>query len=52
MSKKKVEFDARKTVKQETEVQFRTKNGTKVDFLASKPVKVPVHVRFTADQKH
>jgi hypothetical protein len=51
MSKRKVEFDAHKTAKRETEVQFRTKNGTKVDFTANKPVKVPVHVKFTANVK-
>jgi len=48
MKKKNVEFDAHKTVKRDTEVQFRTKDGTKVDFVARKPVKVPVHVRFKA----
>jgi hypothetical protein len=51
MSKKRVEFDAHKTVKKETEVKFTTKNGTKVDFEAMKPVKVPVHVKFTAKKK-
>ncbi len=52
MSKKKVEFNAHKTVKRETEVQFKTKDGTKVDFLANKPVKVPVHVKFTANESN
>ncbi len=51
MSKRKVEFDAHKTVKRETEVQFRTKDGMRVDFLANKPVKVPIHVKFTASEK-
>jgi len=51
MADKKVEFDAHKTIKQETEIKFTTKNGTKVDFDAMKPVKVPVHVKFTAHEK-
>lgn len=51
MSKKRVEFDAHRVVKKETEVKFTTKNGTKVDFDAMKPVKVPVHVKFTAKTK-
>jgi hypothetical protein len=51
MSKKRIEFDAHKTVKQKTEVEFTTKNGTRVDFTAKKPVKLPVHVKFTANDK-
>jgi len=51
MAKKRVEFDAHKTVKKETEVKFTTKDGTKVDFEAKKPVKIPVHVKFTANEK-
>lgn len=51
MANKRVEFDAHKTVKKETEVKFTTKNGTKVDFEAKKPVKVPVHVKFTARKR-
>jgi hypothetical protein len=51
MSKKRVEFDAHKVVKRETEVKFKTKDGKKVDFEAMKPTKVPVHVRFTANDK-
>lgn len=51
MSKKRVEFDAHKTVKKETEVEFTKRDGTEVDFMAKKPVKVPVHVKFTADNK-
>ena len=51
MSKKRVEFDAHKTVKKETEVKFTTKDGTKVDFDAMKPVKVPVHVKFKAEKR-
>lgn len=48
MGKHKVEFDAHKTVKQQTEVAFTTRDGRPVDFVAKKPVKVPVHVKFTA----
>jgi len=48
MAKKKVEFDAHKKVRQETEVAFTKRDGTPVDFMAKKPVKVPVHVKFTA----
>ena len=48
MRKHKVEFDAHKTVKQETEVAFTKRDGTPIDFVANKPVKVPVHVKFTA----
>ena len=51
MGKHKVEFDAHKTVKQETEVAFTKRDGTPVDFLAKKPVKVPVHVKFKAREK-
>ena len=51
MAKHKVEFDAHKTVKRETEVEFSKKDGTPVDFMANKPVKVPVHVKFTAEEK-
>lgn len=49
--KEEVEFDAHRTVKRETEVEFTTKDGTKVDFCAKKPVKVPVHVQFEARKK-
>jgi len=45
---KRVEFDAHKTVKRKTEVKFKTRDGEKVDFLAKKPTKVPVHVKFRA----
>lgn len=48
MAKHKVEFDAHKTVKKETEVAFTKRDGTPVDFMAKKPTKVPVHVKFTA----
>jgi hypothetical protein len=36
--------DAHKTFKRGTEVKFTPKDGTKVDFEAKKPVKVPVLV--------
>lgn len=51
MSEKRVEFDAHKVVKQETEVEFTKRDGTLVDFMAKKPVKVPVHVKFRAEDK-
>jgi len=46
--KRKVEFDAHKVVKRPTEVEFATKDGKTVDFLANKKAKVPVHVKFKA----
>ena len=48
---KRVEFDAHKTVKKPTEVEFRTNSGKKVDFVANKPTKVPVHVKFARRDK-
>ncbi len=51
MSKHKVEFDAHKVVKQETEVEFTKRDGTPVDFVAKVPVKLPVHVKFRAKDK-
>lgn len=48
MVKKRVEFEAHKTVKLPTNVSFKTKSGEKVRFVAEKPAKVPVHVEFTA----
>lgn len=50
MRRKKVEFDAHKVVKKPTEVDFTTKDGKEVAFVAAKPTKVPVHVKFTADK--
>jgi hypothetical protein len=47
--KKRVEFDAHKMVKKRTEVEFTTKDGKDVDFMAKKKAKVPVHVRFKAN---
>ncbi len=49
--KKRVEFDAHKTVKKRTEVEFTTNDGKDVDFMAKKKAKVPVHVRFKANVK-
>jgi hypothetical protein len=54
MSKPKhhhVEFTAHKTVKEPTEVQFKTKTGQAIDFVANKPVKEPVDVSFWAKGK-
>jgi len=48
--KKKVEFDAHKIVKKPTRVDFTTKDGKSVDFVAKKPAKVPVHVKFKANE--
>jgi hypothetical protein len=33
------------------EVEFRKRDGALVDFVAKKPVRVPVHVKFTAKDK-
>ncbi len=49
--KKRVEFDAHKVVKKPTEVEFRTKGGKNVDFVALKKKNVPVHVKFKANTK-
>jgi hypothetical protein len=43
-----VEFDGHKTVKKPTEIEFTTKNGKRVDFVANKPTRIPVHVKFKA----
>jgi hypothetical protein len=38
MSRKRtVEFDAHKKLKMPTEVEFKTRDGGKVDFMAKKP---------------
>ena len=47
-NKKTVEFDAHRKVKQPTEVEFKTRDGKKVDFVAKKPTSVPVHIKFKA----
>jgi hypothetical protein len=49
--KRTVEFDAHKTVRKPTEVEFHTKSGKEVDFTARKPTKVPVHVKFKVNPK-
>jgi hypothetical protein len=49
--RKKVEFDAHKIVKKRTEIEFTTKDGKDVDFMAKKKAKVPVRVRFRANVK-
>jgi hypothetical protein len=49
--KKKVEFEAHRIVKKRTEVEFTTKDGKDIDFIANKKAKVPVHVRFKANVK-
>jgi hypothetical protein len=50
VERKKVEFDAHKVVKKKAEVEFTKRDGTPVDFTARKPVKIPVHVTFTAEK--
>ena len=40
------EFDAHKRTKQPTKVSFRTKDGEKIQFTATKEQRVPVHVKF------
>ncbi len=51
MRRKRVEFEAHKTVKKPTEVEFTTKDGKRVDFRAKKPTKEEVHVEFLAKRK-
>lgn len=46
-----VDFNATKTVKEPTDVRFRTKDGQLVDFTADKPVKEKVDVHFMARNK-
>jgi hypothetical protein len=46
-----VQFDAHKKVNLPTPVSFQTKSGKEVDFVADKPTKVPVHVKFKAEDK-
>ena len=43
-----VDFVAHKTVKEPTEIKFKTQSGTRVDFVAQKPVKEEVEVSFMA----
>ncbi len=49
--RRQVEFTARKTVKEPTEVKFETKSGKPVDFIAKKAVKEEVEVSFMAKNK-
>ena len=51
MSKTNVAFDAHKKVKRPVEVEFTKRDGEKVDFIAKKPVKVAVRVKFKAKKK-
>lgn len=46
-----VEFTSRKTIKEPTEVKFKTKSGDRVDFTARKPMKEEVEVSFMARNK-
>lgn len=48
MRRKRIEFEAHKTVKKPARVAFETKSGEEVSFKAKKPTKVPVHVSFLA----
>jgi len=47
----KVEFEARRKVKEEVPVRFRTRDGERVAFEAKKTVKEPVKVKFMARDK-
>ena len=42
MSKRRVEFDTHKVVKQEKEISFTKKDGTPVDFEAKVPTIAPL----------
>ncbi|MGD0520698.1 MAG: hypothetical protein ABSA48_05525 [Terracidiphilus sp.] len=46
-----VKFVATKTVKEPTDVKFKTKTGKRVEFEAEKPVKEKVKVQFQAKDK-
>ena len=48
MKRKRIDFEAHKTVKKPTRVAFETKDCHEVSFKAKKPTKVPVHVSFLA----
>ena len=47
----RVGFTAHKTVKEPTDVTFRTKTGERVDFVARKPVQEEVEIFFLAKNK-
>lgn len=49
MSKTTVEFEAHRTVKKPTEVAFTTRDGRNVDFVAQKPAREEVRVKFRAE---
>jgi hypothetical protein len=49
--KKQVEFNAHKLVKKPTDVEFRTRDGKRIDFTAKKKTSVPVRVKFKATVK-
>jgi hypothetical protein len=49
--KHKVEFKARRTVREEVPVKFKTRDGERVSFEAKKKVKEPVKVKFMAKGK-
>ncbi len=51
MAKRTVKFDAQRREKGPAEVEFNTKDGKHVDFVANVPTRVPVHVRFKANDK-
>jgi hypothetical protein len=53
MSKKRhrVEFEARRNVREEVPVRFRTRDGERVAFEAKQKVKEPVKVKFMARDK-
>jgi hypothetical protein len=51
VAKKTVAFSAHQKVKKPVEVEFKTKDGEKVDFIARKPMDVPIRVKFTAKVK-
>ncbi len=46
-----VDFTARKTVKEPTEVTFQTRSRGRVEFVAKKPVTEDVEVSFMARNK-
>ena len=45
------EFDAHEWKKKPQRVSFRTKEGEKVEFVARKETRVPVHVRFKTNNR-
>jgi hypothetical protein len=51
MSTHKVEFDAHKNIKKPTEVEFTTREGKSVDFIAQKNAKIRVRVKFKAKDR-